>query len=851
MSLLGARPDLALADPTNLAEVAARMVTAPSARAYYDRADQAARQVIEALCVLPAPTTVETLANVLGTTPDALGSVLERLGAAGALIHSGPSVLANPGFAASIARPCGLGLPAATLLTKLPYPELTAMGRSLGLAVPSAKSATVATIARALGDVDRLAALLRMAPRGTEELFETAARWPDLDVTHGVATARRRHGPLGWCLERGLLLATGWSTVTMPREVAIAIRRGSLFPAFSPIAPVLVSTPADPKAADRRAADAALAILADVTAIGEAWSRAPAKLIQSGGIGVRDVRRAAKLIGRGEDATARLIELMAHAGLIGTEGGAVMPTGGYDQWRRSPSAKRWLVLASTWLSLPCHLSVTGARDEDDKPVPPLFDRYLAPEALAQRVLVLALAASKGPGEAVDAVALTTCAEWQVPALWVEGPAEPTILISWLLAEAELLGVTGSGAVGSFGRLLLDGNVEEAEHVLSGLCPPVATEMILQADLTAVVAGEAAPSLRAELELLADVESSGHATVWRFSPNSLLRGLEAGRSSEQILAWLTRHATRGVPQPLAYLVGDLGRRFGQIGVGVAGCYVRSDDPSLLAEIVRAKKTAKLRLRSLAPTVAVTDVGPAIVTAALRDGGYLPASEGPDGTLTVSRPAARRTRPGRAGADLQDDAYDEDDDYEDDDYEDDPFSGYDDEAFAELLADPSSFAALTGLPPSLAVTLTQELTDGGNPLGRVQDLEVLVARLRQAPLTSSERPAQGRQRREPASPSPFPHVQLFDPDSSRPSHIATTPTAIAELLDRAASEQWPVRMAYTNAKGDEREFFAEILQADRLGIRVRYLFDRAGGTELVPYRVQWVRVLTAAEERAKYR
>jgi hypothetical protein len=169
--------------------------------------------------------------------------------------------------------------------------------------------------------------------------------------------------------------------------------------------------------------------------------------------------------------------------------------------------------------------------------------------------------------------------------------------------------------------------------------------VIQADLTAVISGEPAPAVRAELALLADVESKGAATVYRFSEQSLRQAFDSGRSAADILRFLEDHATRGVPQALVYLVNDLGRRFGNVRVGAVTTYLRSDDPALLAEVVAARATAKLHLRSIAPTVLVSDVDATTVVSILQAAGYLPAHEGADGGLVLAAPAAHRLGPTR--------------------------------------------------------------------------------------------------------------------------------------------------------------------------------------------------------------
>ena len=288
-----------------------------------------------------------------------------------------------------------------------------------------------------------------------------------------------------------------------------------------------------------------------------------------------------------------------------------------------------------------HLSLAGAIGTNDKPIAPLLPRPTERLARRRRQLVLSVLAEADPGVAVDSGSIRARVGWDSPAAWAGGPATPEMLVFWVLLEAQMLGIAAGGCLSTAGRAVVTGRPEEAESALAALVPPAVNEFVIQADLTAVIAGEPAIAVRTELDLLGHVESKGAATVYRFTDASIRRAFDAGRTADDILGFLERHATRGVPQPLAYLVADLGRRFGNVRVGSATTYVRSDDPALLAEVLQARAVAKLRLRALAPTVLVSGADAATVTATLQAAGYLPAQEAADGTLLVARPPARRT------------------------------------------------------------------------------------------------------------------------------------------------------------------------------------------------------------------
>jgi hypothetical protein len=176
-----------------------------------------------------------------------------------------------------------------------------------------------------------------------------------------------------------------------------------------------------------------------------------------------------------------------------------------------------------------------------------------------------------------------------------------------------------------------------------LLPEPVDHVLLQADLTAVAPGPLVPDLARTMALAADVESRGGATVYRFTAESVRRALDAGWTSSGLLDLLGRHSRTPVPQPLEYLVGDVARRHGQVRVGRASSYVRSDDPSLLQQVLADRRCEHLRLRQLAPTVVAAQAEPGEVLDALRDVGLAPVAESPGGDVVIRRPDLARTPP----------------------------------------------------------------------------------------------------------------------------------------------------------------------------------------------------------------
>ncbi|MGW2816724.1 helicase-associated domain-containing protein [Streptomyces sp. NPDC001415] len=66
-----------------------------------------------------------------------------------------------------------------------------------------------------------------------------------------------------------------------------------------------------------------------------------------------------------------------------------------------------------------------------------------------------------------------------------------------------------------------------------------------------------PLPAALLDSVADRETSGTASVWRFSCGSIRRALDAGRGPEGMTADLTAVTAGPLPQPLSYLISDAG------------------------------------------------------------------------------------------------------------------------------------------------------------------------------------------------------------------------------------------------------------------------------------------------------
>ena len=644
--LLSLRPDLADPPPRTLTDLAWRAGTLSSQTSCRAQLDEFTVQVLDAAIIggdLPA------VRQLLGDPPpDRVEAAVDRLAERG-LLDANPG-LRVPTETASWPRPARLGPPYATLSGKLTNADLTRMCRDADLVNPPTRKADLLeALAQRLAEPETVRRLLARGPEGTVELAERiAGDGPLLSATSSWSYNRRADTPVSWLEHCGLVVRHDWSTAVMPREVGVALRGGRLFAAVRPDPPPLTAHPVDAGRVDAGAGEAAMRVVRDVADLCAGWEETPAKALAGGGLGSRELRRAAKLLRRDgreprdEADIALLAELAAAAGLIGVDAGSqsVQPLAAYDEWLARSGPDRWRWLLAAWWCWDRHLSLAGATGVNDKLIPAVWVRGPEPDAELRRRATLAMLPDIDGSVEIDELTDRLC--WQQPALWRDGPAPAALLVRWMLREAALLGVVADEALASTGRALLAGDLEAATAGVAAFAPAATEELVLQADLTAIVPGELPPADRAELELMADPVSTGSATVYRFSDASLRRAMDAGRSAERLSAYLAGRASRGVPQPLEYMIRDLGRRHGRLRVGTAESYLHCDDPALVAEVVATRRLARLGLRTIAPSVLVSDQAPDTVVAALQDAGFLPAQEDSTGALVLRVRPRRRAQ-----------------------------------------------------------------------------------------------------------------------------------------------------------------------------------------------------------------
>jgi hypothetical protein len=649
--LLRDRPDLAVPLPPDLSALGVRAAGRLSVQRALDSLEAPALQVAEVLAVLPEPAAPAQVSRAWGAPA---GPVLDRLRAL-ALVWGAPRALRLVRAARDVLGPwpAGLGPPLADALGRRSPQRLADLLEDLGLPPTGDPEAALARLSEHLGRPDVVARLLAGAPQGVHALLERLTWGPPVGQVSDADRPVRRDsaaGPVDWLLAHGLLGVADAGHVVLPREVALALRGGHVHPQALARPPAVPAEAKPPARVTSTAAGAAAEAVRLVAALADAWGAAPPPVLRAGGVGVRDLRRVAAQLEVDDVVAARVAEVAYAAGLVADDGEADphwAPTPAFDAWQDLPTGARWVVLAECWLGTTRCPALVGTRDERDSPraaLGPDVDRAAAPE---MRRWVLDRLGEAGPQvgrdddpRAPDADALLALLEWTAPRRAGRARAQ---LVGWALDEAAWLGVTGAGALAAPGRLVLAGDPDGAADALEEALPAPVDHVLLQADLTAVAPGPLVANLDRELTLAADVESRGGATVFRFTPESVRRALDAGRTGDDLVTWLERVSSTPLPQPLRYLLQDTARRYGRIRIGTASCYVRADDESALAELLADRRAAALRLRRLAPTVLAAQAPPETVLSVLRGMGLAPAAESPDGEVVVRTPRAHRTPP----------------------------------------------------------------------------------------------------------------------------------------------------------------------------------------------------------------
>ena len=497
----------------------------------------------------------------------------------------------------------------------------------------AARAGAAVSASRALDRLDALTLTVAHAVAAAQEpctragIVDTFAA--DLRSDVDAALERLRILALIWGGDDALRLVR-----TARESLASDSRRDIAWPP-----PPMATIQRDAALVERTAGQHALASVMGVTAIAETWSGEEAPpVLRKGGLGVRELSAAARGIDADERSTALWIETAYAAGLIGRDAEERWrPTEEYDAWHDLGLPEQWVALARAWWTSTRAPSLIGieanALSED-------VERRGQPLLREQVIAILSgLAAGEAP---IDPEAVVRALHERAPRQ--VGP-ERDAQVRAILVELEILGFTGGGALsrmGAQGAL----NAGDAVDTAGAAMPQPLDHVLLQADLTAVAPGPLVPDLARDLRLMADVESTGGAVVYRFTADSVRRALDAGRDAASLHDLLARASITPVPQPLTYLIDDSARRHGTVRVGIATAYIRCEDEAALAALLADPRAADLGCVRAAPTVVTVSGRIEDAIAILRDLGLHPVAETPSGEVAL--PPRRRARAQRTAS-----------------------------------------------------------------------------------------------------------------------------------------------------------------------------------------------------------
>ena len=642
-TLLAARPDLATPPPANSTVLATRAGSAGSTARALEDLDTCTLATVDALLLADADTQAvrsDAIAALLGVDP---APALDRLRASAIAWGDDDAIRLVPVARELVGpHPAGLG---ATV------PELA--GADLG----------------ALGEDERA-------------VLDTLAAGPPIGRTRDASSTvslAQAATPIQRLLARGLLLRRDDQTVELPRELGLALRGGRSCSPDALREPALATTAPQPSTVDTMGAGEAMEFLRQTETLLALWSEQPPPVLKSGGLGVRELRRLARELEVDDTRAALLVELAGGAGLVAdsrTTTPEWVPTTLTDSWLASAPGHRWLTVAQAWLDLPRLPGLAGNRltkgirglapgrgvgaepaqntaarglaprqgvgaeqpQHKDKAMAPLSEDLHRPLAPVSRRRVLTaitdLPAGVGVAGTDDLVALLA---WRAPR---RGGRLRDETVRWTIAEATSIGMVALGAVTTATRALLAEDRGGALAAMVNALPKPVDHILVQADLTVIAPGPMEPALAADVKAMADLESAGHATVYRISEASVRRALDAGRTADELHDLFHTRSATDVPQLLTYLIDDVARRHGRLRGGTAASFLRCDDEVLLAEVLGGPVAAEYELRRIAPTVAVSPQPLAEVLEGLRAAGFAPAAEGPDGRVLDLRPSGRR-------------------------------------------------------------------------------------------------------------------------------------------------------------------------------------------------------------------
>jgi len=597
LELFTARPDLVTPVPPDIASLAVRACSAPSLARAIDSLNQWQFQVLEAAASLNEPFLEKSVIS------------LTEKEAKGALAH--------------------------LVMVGLVYPS------DDGMRLPTQLRDVIGTEPAGLGPAS-MAKLklseLDEAPADAKKVLERLAWGPP----RGSVGDIKNPGPgVNWLLEKKFLVPLDQRTVILPREVAITLRGGKIHKERFIKQPSLSGAKRIEQQINLAAIANVSTVLRWVEELLNFWADEPADALRAGGLGVRDLKIISTHLGVDESCTAFVAELAYLASLISIDADdRILPSNKFDIWLMQTPADRWQMLASQWLITSRVSGLVGRVEAKNvAALGPELDRV---NAARVRALTLELL-RENQGVAPEWNSFKEVLSWRAPVR--RNSSLQDELAEWTLREAEWLGITGQGALSKYGAQFLAG--DDLSSINEDL-PKTVDHILIQSDNTAIAPGPLEHEISQALAMMAEIESRGGATVYRFTESTIRRALDHGKTGDEIKTFLVKTSKTPMPQPLEYLIADVAKKHGKLRVGNTSSFIRCEDTALISQIMNDKKLEILALRRIAPEVVICDMDATDAMRVLRECGYLPAGESANGMILTgprSNRALTKPRPPR--------------------------------------------------------------------------------------------------------------------------------------------------------------------------------------------------------------
>lgn len=272
----------------------------------------------------------------------------------------------------------------------------------------------------------------------------------------------------------------------------------------------------------------------------------PLIALRTGGVSSREVDRLAEFLQIPESETCLLLEIAHTAGLIALTTSLQWElTTKYETWREKSREQQWVTLAQAWLDLP----IIGSETKK-----PLGGSQTSPAIGVMRWQTLRALAWWN-----DNTSAQPTKQWKTfqQALDYFYPRRRGTMRNSVakatLAEAELIGVTHGGVLSLAGAEVTLDHAAGAAKAL--MLPKEIDHFLIQGDLTVIAPGPLPLQVGEQLHEIAEIESRGAASVYRFTADSIRRGYEAGWNQNRFSAFFAEWAKGSTPQPLDYLIRD--------------------------------------------------------------------------------------------------------------------------------------------------------------------------------------------------------------------------------------------------------------------------------------------------------